>query len=154
MFGAKRVLLWFMAFGMLTTISSANSSLFQPTYSLLDNVPSSKSKHRFESHSAHEAQSNDSTHIIRLIEWMEVHTNYKILYRESQIHDIQTQLTEKDLASYAQILSRQISNEGIEQTLLPIRQAIELAATKYEIEVQWDSNSRQVIFTRDILPIP
>ena len=149
MFGAKRVLLWFMAFAMLTTISSANSSLFQPTYSLLDNVPSSKSKHRFESHSGHEAQSNDSTHIIRLIEWMEVHTDYKILYRESQIHDIQTQLTEKDLASYAQILSRQISNEGIEQTLLPIRQAIELAATKYEIEVQWDSNSRQVIlYTR------
>ena len=92
MFGAKLVLLWFMAFGMLTTISSANSPLFQPSYSVVDNVPKAKGTHSFESHSAHEVQSNDSTHIIQLIEWMELHTDYKILYRESQIHTIKTKL--------------------------------------------------------------
>ena len=51
----------------------------QPSYSVLDNVPKPKGTHSFESHSAHKVQSNDSTHIIQFIEWMEVHTDYKIL---------------------------------------------------------------------------
>ena len=59
----------------------------------------------------------------------------------------------KRFSALCKFLVNQI-DEGIQQTLLPIRQAIELAASKYEIQVQWDSNNRQVILYTSLTAPP
>jgi hypothetical protein len=145
LFGALFVAFWFAVTGISTSFSpliiSTNSVSFSSQY----NIPTATHRLTLLHNSLFSSLKNDTVQIIRLIEWLEIHTDYKILYRESEIHGIFSNVKEEHLANYAQILGQLNNSERIEQTLRPIREAFELAASQHGILIQWDSSSRQII---------
>jgi hypothetical protein len=145
LFGALFVSFWFAVTGISTSISPLIIDTNSVSFSNQDKMPTVTHKHTLLQKSQFTSQKNDTVQISRLIEWLEMYTDYKILYRESEIHGIFSNVTEEHLANYAQTLSQESNVEHIEEILLPIRQAFELAATQHGILIQWDSISRQII---------
>ena len=145
LFGALFVAFWFAVTGISTSFSPLIISTNSLSFSSQDNIPTATHRHTLLHNSLFSSLKNDTVQIIRLIEWLEIHTDYKILYRESEIHGIFSNVTEEHLANYAQILGQLNNSERIEQTLRPIREAFELAASQHGILIQWDSSSRQII---------
>ena len=145
LFGALFVSFWFAVTGISTSFFPLIISTNSLSFSSQDNMPTVTHRHTLLHNSLFASQKNNTVQIIRLIEWLKIHTDYKILYRESEIHGIFSNVTEEHLANYAQTLSQLSNFERIEQILWPIRQAFELAASQHGILIQWDSSSRQII---------